>query len=68
MRLNMYRGGKAIRNKAGKVVGGSLLMNDKAGGKDIGSAARIAPDRRWFGNTPDYVTDGIGSLSERNDD
>ena len=51
MRLNMYRGGKAIRDKAGKVVGGSLLMKNKAGGKDIGSAARIAPDRRWFGNT-----------------
>ena len=51
MRLNMYRGGKAIRNKAGQVVGGSLLMGDKAGGKEIGSAARIAPDRRWFGNT-----------------
>ena len=26
-------------------------MGDKAGGKEIGSAARIAPDRRWFGNT-----------------
>lgn len=51
MRLNMYRGGKAIRDKAGKVVGGTLMMKDRAGGKDIGSAARIAPDRRWFGNT-----------------
>lgn len=51
MRLNMYRGGKAIRDKAGKVIGGSLLMKDKAGGKDMGSTARIAPDRRWFGNT-----------------
>jgi nuclear GTP-binding protein len=51
MRLNMYRGGKAIRNKAGEIVGGSLLMKDRAGGKDIAGAARIAPDRRWFGNT-----------------
>ena len=51
MRLNMYKNGKAIRNKAGDVIGGSLLMGNKAGGKEIGSAARIAPDRRWFGNT-----------------
>lgn len=51
MRLNMYKGGKAIRDKNGKVIGGSLMRSDKAGGKDIGAVARIAPDRRWFGNT-----------------
>lgn len=51
MRLNMYKGGKAVRNKEGKVVGGSLMMANRAGGKDIGDVARIAPDRRWFGNT-----------------
>mmetsp|Transcript_34912 Transcript_34912/g.65109 ORF Transcript_34912/g.65109 Transcript_34912/m.65109 type:complete len:587 (-) Transcript_34912:3382-5142(-) len=50
-RLNMYKGGKAIRNKEGKVIGGSLMMSNKAGGEDIGNNARIAPDRRWFGNT-----------------
>lgn len=50
-RLNMYKGGKAIRNKEGKVIGGSLMMSNKAGGSEIGSVARIAPDRRWFGNT-----------------
>ena len=50
-RLNMYKGGKAIRDKNGKIIGGSLMRSDKAGGKDIGAVARIAPDRRWFGNT-----------------
>ena len=44
-------GGKPIRNKEGKVVGGPLLMSTQAGGKDLPNAARIAPDRRWFGNT-----------------
>lgn len=50
-RLQMYKSGKAQRDKDGKIVGGKLMMRDKSGGQDIGSAARIAPDRRWFGNT-----------------
>ena len=50
-RLNMYSGGKPIRNKDGKVVGGLLMMNNTAGGQKIQGMARIAPDRRWFGNT-----------------
>lgn len=51
MRLNMYKRGKPVRTKDGKVVGGTLMMDNKAGGKDLPSVARIAPDRRWFGNT-----------------
>lgn len=51
-RLNMYRNSGAIRNKAGKVVGGSLMMKNKQGGVEMGSGqARVQPDRRWFGNT-----------------
>jgi nuclear GTP-binding protein len=50
-RLNMYKGGQPIRDKDGKVTGGSLMMSNKAGGIEIGNVARIAPDRRWFGNT-----------------
>ncbi|KAF1791143.1 P-loop containing nucleoside triphosphate hydrolase [Phytophthora cactorum] len=51
-RLNMYRNSGPIRNKAGKVVGGSLMMKNKAGGQDITNASgRVQPDRRWFGNT-----------------
>jgi nuclear GTP-binding protein len=51
MRLNMYKGGKPVRDKQGKVVGGTLLMDSKSGGVDIQRVARIAPNRRWFGNT-----------------
>ena len=51
MRLNMYKRGKAVRNKEGKVIGGTLMMNDRSGGKEVESMARIAPNRRWFGNT-----------------
>ena len=51
-RLKMYSNGKAIRNKEGKVVGGQFMMADRAGDTQITAATgRIAPDRRWFGNT-----------------
>jgi nuclear GTP-binding protein len=51
-RLQMYRGGKPDRTRDGKITGGELMGRDKAGGEDITSATgRIAPDRRWFGNT-----------------
>ena len=55
-RLNMYRGGHAIRNKKGRIVhGGAYNDKNSTGGKivkNMGSAvARTAPNRRWFGNT-----------------
>jgi len=51
-RLKMYTNGKAIRNKEGTVVGGQYMMGDRAGDSKItASTGRIAPDRRWFGNT-----------------
>ena len=51
-RLKMYNNGKAIRNKEGTIVGGQFMMKDRAGDTKITSATgRIAPDRRWFGNT-----------------
>lgn len=51
-RLKMYNNGKAIRNKEGTIVGGQFMMGDRAGDTKItASTGRIAPDRRWFGNT-----------------
>jgi len=47
----MYKRGKPVRNEKGEIIGGTLLMNNKSGGKDMPNMARIAPDRRWFGNT-----------------
>ena len=50
-RLKLYNT-KAIRNKKGKIVGGNFMMGDRAGDREItGETGRIAPDRRWFGNT-----------------
>lgn len=52
-RLNMYKGGKPIRDKKGVVTGGELLMSNTVGNRELkpNEVARIAPDRRWFGNT-----------------
>ena len=51
MRLNMYKRGKPVRNKDGKVIGGTLMMGNKSGGQEITGMARIAPNRKFFGNT-----------------
>jgi hypothetical protein len=50
-RLRMYRSGAPVRNKHGKVIGGTLMSKDRTGDKPMQTMARIAPDRRWFGNT-----------------
>jgi len=50
-RLNLYKS-RAIRNKKGIVIGGDFMMGDRAGDREISAeTGRIAPDRRWFGNT-----------------
>mmetsp|Transcript_13588 Transcript_13588/g.23852 ORF Transcript_13588/g.23852 Transcript_13588/m.23852 type:complete len:616 (-) Transcript_13588:103-1950(-) len=64
MRLNMYRTGKPVRNKEGKIVGGSLMMSTTAGGKAIPNVARIAPNRRWFGNTRIISQNELDSFRE----
>ena len=46
-RLNMYRT-KVKRTKEGKIVRGGLPVGQTV--RD-GQAARVQPDRRWFGNT-----------------
>ena len=46
-RLNMYRT-KVKRNKSGKIVKGGLAVGETV--REM-KAARVQPDRRWFGNT-----------------
>lgn len=64
MRLNMYKTGKPVRNKEGKIIGGSLMMSTTAGGKAIPNIARIAPNRRWFGNTRIISQNELDSFRE----
>ena len=50
-RLKMYTS-KVKRDKKGNIVEGSVLSaSDKINTSDGNRMARIAPDRRWFGNT-----------------
>mmetsp|Transcript_2216 Transcript_2216/g.3201 ORF Transcript_2216/g.3201 Transcript_2216/m.3201 type:complete len:567 (+) Transcript_2216:18-1718(+) len=44
-RLALYKS-KAIRNRDGKVIGGDYIST-----KPDAGMKRVAPDRRWFGNT-----------------
>jgi len=46
-RLQMYKGGKAIRNKAGKIVQAAEFQSSVKSGE----VARVEPNRKWFGNT-----------------
>ena len=52
----MYKNGAPIRNKKGKIVGGYLMDERRSGGQlrskgAAGQVSRVAPNRRWFGNT-----------------
>lgn len=46
-RLNMYRGGKPKRNRKGQIVKAA----DYQAELPSGTQARVAPNRKWFGNT-----------------
>ncbi|KAL9980799.1 hypothetical protein ACROYT_G009437 [Oculina patagonica] len=47
-RLKMYKsGGKAVRNKQGKIVKPAPFQSSVVSGE----VARVAPNRKWFGNT-----------------
>jgi len=51
-RIQMYKSGKAERDKKGKITGGEYMSRDQAGNRDLtGATGRVEPDRRWFGNT-----------------
>ncbi|XP_006821231.2 uncharacterized protein LOC100368042 [Saccoglossus kowalevskii] len=46
-RIKMYKGGKPIRNKEGKIVKAAPFQD----WLPLGTVARVEPNRRWFGNT-----------------
>ncbi|KAF7297775.1 Nucleolar GTP-binding protein 2 [Mycena kentingensis (nom. inval.)] len=46
-RLKMLTGGKAVRDKDGKIVQAAAFQK----GEDETKPGRVQPDRRWFGNT-----------------
>ncbi|KJA28452.1 hypothetical protein HYPSUDRAFT_33848 [Hypholoma sublateritium FD-334 SS-4] len=46
-RLKMLTGGKAVRDKDGKIVQAAAFQK----GEDETKPGRVQPDKRWFGNT-----------------
>jgi len=46
-RLKMYKGGKPIRDKKGKIIIEAEYQNKVKSGE----VARVEPNRKWFGNT-----------------
>ncbi|KAI0275442.1 NUC091 domain-containing protein [Gloeopeniophorella convolvens] len=46
-RLKMLTGGKAVRDRDGKIVQAAAFQK----GEDETTPGRVQPDRRWFGNT-----------------
>ncbi|KAK8741903.1 hypothetical protein OTU49_002005 [Cherax quadricarinatus] len=46
-RLQMYRTGKAKRNRQGKIIKAAVFQNRVS----PGTQARVEPNQRWFGNT-----------------
>lgn len=51
--LNMYKGGRAIRNSKGEIVRAAELQSTDA------PIARVDPNRRWFGNTRVIAQDAL---------
>ena len=45
-RLKMYNGGKAVRDKDGKIIQAAAFQKAEAETKP----GRVQPDKRWFGN------------------
>lgn len=54
-RLMMYKGGKAIRNKDGKVIKPAVHQSWNSSG----TRARVAPNQKWFGNTRTVTQDNL---------
>ncbi|ODQ76963.1 hypothetical protein BABINDRAFT_163964 [Babjeviella inositovora NRRL Y-12698] len=56
--LNMYKQGKAIRNKRGEVIKAAALQDTKV------PTARVDPNRKWFGNTRVIAQDALTHFRE----
>ena len=63
-RIRMYREGKAKHDRDGKVIGGYLRSKDKTANQVIDGPARIAPNRKWFGNTRTITPEKLDTFRE----
>jgi nuclear GTP-binding protein len=56
--LNMYKQGRAQRNKQGEIIKAAYLQDTAA------PTARVDPNRRWFGNTRVISQDALSHFRE----
>ncbi|CCE62168.1 hypothetical protein TPHA_0C00110 [Tetrapisispora phaffii CBS 4417] len=56
--LNMYTGGKAVRNAKGDIIKAADYQDSAV------PDARVAPDRRWFGNTRVISQDALQNFRD----
>lgn len=54
-RLKMLSGGKAVRDKDGKIIQAAAFQK----GEDETKPGRVQPDRRWFGMSKWYLQRGM---------
>lgn len=51
-RLKMLSGGKAVRDKDGKIIQAAAFQK----GEDETKPGRVQPDRRWFGESSYFLS------------
>jgi nuclear GTP-binding protein len=59
-RLLMYKSGKAVRNRDGKIVKPAAYQ----GWLPSGTVARVAPNQKWFGNVRTVTQDALQKFQE----
>ena len=59
-RLLMYKGGKPIRNRDGKIVKPAAFQ----GWLPSGTVARVAPNQKWFGNVRTVTQDALQKFQD----
>jgi nuclear GTP-binding protein len=58
-KVNMYKGGKPVRNAKGDIIKAAAFQS-----KEI-PKARVEPNRRWFGSTRVIAQDALAEFRER---
>jgi nuclear GTP-binding protein len=58
-KVNMYKGGKAVRNAKGEIIKDAAYQS-----KEI-PKARVEPNRRWFGSTRVIAQDALAEFRQR---
>ncbi|VEU21967.1 DEKNAAC102958 [Brettanomyces naardenensis] len=57
-KINMYKGGKPVRNAQGDIIEAAYLQDSKV------PTARVQPNKRWFGNTRVIAQDALTHFRE----